>query len=266
MVEFIVHKEEKKKTVKKNGGSAGTSFWLPFAIVLAGAMVSGAVLFKDQIIGRPSNDLSKAAEDVSILGATGTPTPTQAVAVDLAANLTGAPMLGEVSASVTLVEFSDFQCPACEQFFTMTQPQIKKDYVETGKVKYYFKNFPLTNIHPNATPAAEAALCANEQGKFWEYHDQLFAKQDDWAGVADPTAKFESYAKVVGLKTNSFNDCLTSGEGRNKSKVEEDLQLGVQIGVSGTPTVYVNGILAGRPGYIPSFSDIKTLIEAALKK
>ena len=91
------------------------------------------------------------------------------------------PTLGKKDAPIVMLEFSDFQCPFCGKFWRETLPQIKKDYVETGKVLFVYKDFPLRQIHPHAQQAAEAALCANEQGKFWEYHDTLFSKQTEWA-------------------------------------------------------------------------------------
>ncbi len=91
------------------------------------------------------------------------------------------PILGNEKAKVTIVEFSDFQCPYCKRFADNSLSQIKKDYIDTGKVKLYYREFPLTNIHPNAEIAAEAAECANEQGKFWQFHDQLFSRQDTWS-------------------------------------------------------------------------------------
>lgn len=91
------------------------------------------------------------------------------------------PALGEEDAPIVMLEFSDFQCPFCGRFWSDTLPLIKKNYVETGKVLFVYKDFPLTQIHAQAQKAAEAALCAREQGKFWEYHDVLFDKQTEWA-------------------------------------------------------------------------------------
>ena len=91
------------------------------------------------------------------------------------------PTLGKKDAPIVMLEFSDFQCPFCEKFFSGAEPQIIKDYVDTGKVLFVYKDFPLKQIHPMAQKAAEAANCANEQGKFWQYHDKLFSKQIEWA-------------------------------------------------------------------------------------
>lgn len=93
------------------------------------------------------------------------------------------PVLGNANAPVTVIEFSDFQCPFCESFFKNTFPSLKKDYIDTGKVKFYYRQFPLTSIHPNAQEAAEAAECANEQNKFWQYHDMLFQQQSSWESL-----------------------------------------------------------------------------------
>jgi protein-disulfide isomerase len=257
MVEFVVPKDkpEKKKAGKKKSQNTGSSFWLPFAIVLAGALVAGAVLFKDQLTGRPAG--KAAPEDVNVLGETATPTP----ASDLKVNLENVPMLGEATASVTIVEFSDFQCPYCEQFFTLTWPQIKKEYVATGQVKYYFKNFPLTGIHKNASLAAEAALCAQDQEAFWAYHDQLFAQQGEWAEQASPAASFRKYASSVGLKAKDFASCLDSG--KYAARVSAEVSEGQTLGITGTPSFVINGRLL--VGAYP-FAEFKKIIEPLLGK
>lgn len=87
------------------------------------------------------------------------------------------PVLGNTNAPVTIIEFSDYQCPFCEAFFTQTEPQIKKDYIDSGKVKFYYRDYPLSQIHPGAQKAAEAARCAGDQNKYWQYHDLVFQNQ-----------------------------------------------------------------------------------------
>lgn len=89
------------------------------------------------------------------------------------------PVLGNLSAKVTLVEFSDYQCPFCARHFTQTEPQIIKEYIDTGKVKFYYRDFPLSQIHPGAQKAAEAARCAGDQNKYWQYHDLIFQNQQN---------------------------------------------------------------------------------------
>jgi protein-disulfide isomerase len=149
------------------------------------------------------------------------------------------PAKGDKNAPVTIIEFSDFQCPFCARFHTQTLPQIKSKYIDTGKVKLVYRDFPLTSIHPNAEPAAEASECADEQGKFWEMHDLLFEKQDEWSDIG--ISKFKDYAKELNLDADKFNKCLDSS--KYKDEISKDMQDGVAAGVQGTPAFFVNGIL-----------------------
>ncbi len=150
-----------------------------------------------------------------------------------------APSLGAANAPVTIVEFSDFQCPFCESFFNQTLPQIQKEYIDTGKARIVYKNLPITNIHPYAEKAAEAAECAEEQGKFWEYHDLLFQNQKAWVS-GNATTLFKEYASTLKLNTTGFNSCLDAN--KYSSEISKDLQDGRNAGVSGTPTFFINGI------------------------
>ena len=242
---------------------------MPVAIVIAGILISGAVIFKDQIqvkIGGEAKVAGLATQKPQNPPAgdnpetQNPPVPAPVARVELPLGESG--FLGEASASVTVTEFTDFQCPACSAFFNNFFPQIKSELIDTGLVKYVTKHFPLT-FHPNAAKAAEAAECAKDQKKFNGYHDLLFTKQNDWVNEADPTVKFIALAKTLGLDTVAFKTCLTSGE--NKAAVDADFELGRKVGVSGTPTVYVNGLLAGKPGYIPTFGDIKELVDRELQ-
>jgi protein-disulfide isomerase len=149
------------------------------------------------------------------------------------------PVLGSLSAPITMIEFSDFQCPFCGQYFTQTMPDIEKSYIDSGKVKLVFKNMPLENLHPNAKAAALAAECANEQGKFWDYHNKLFANQNNWAnlGSMNATNAFKQYASQIGLDTNDFNSCVDSG--KYIDKVNKDSQDGESYGATGTPTFFI---------------------------
>jgi protein-disulfide isomerase len=133
---------------------------------------------------------------------------------------------------VTIVEFSDFQCPYCKQVQGTLKDLLAK---YNGRVKLAFRDFPMRAIHPRAQTAAEASRCAEEQGKFWEYHDALFADQSklDATGLA-------STARSMGLDEKSFQSCLASG--KFKAQIETDLQDGGKAGVAGTPGFFVNGI------------------------
>ncbi|MBK5290127.1 MAG: DsbA family protein [Acidobacteriia bacterium] len=140
----------------------------------------------------------------------------------------GAPSVGQKTAKVTLVEFSDYQCVFCQRHVQQTHPQLFKEYIETGKVRYIFRDFPLESIHPLAFKAAEAARCGGEQGKYFEMHDQIFANQKALA-----PADLAGYAKTVGLDAAKFKACLDSG--KYAVKVRADMAEGRRVGVSGTP-------------------------------
>jgi protein-disulfide isomerase len=148
---------------------------------------------------------------------------------DVAVN--GAPFKGMERAVVTIVKFEDFQCPYCKTV-QATYEELLKRY--NGKVRLVHKDLPLDAIHPQARQAAEAARCAGEQGKFWEYHDTLYANAPR-AGVEE----LKAYAKEVGINAASFEQCFASG--KYKSLVQKDLSEGAQLGLTGTPTFFING-------------------------
>ncbi len=169
-----------------------------------------------------------------------TQTPTQpSTQTRIAISIGDSPVMGNPNAPVTMIEFSDFQCPFCGEFFSQTLPDVEKRYIESGKVRLVFKNFPLENLHPNAMAAAIAAECANEQGKFWEYHNTLFENQTSWAQLSttDAAKTFKQYASESGLDANSFNSCLDSG--KYADKINKDQLDGSRYGVDGTPTFFI---------------------------
>lgn len=149
------------------------------------------------------------------------------------------PVLGNPNAPLTMVEFSDFQCPFCAKFHAQTLPLIKENYIKSGKVNFVYRDFPITGIHPNAMPAALAAECADDQGKFWEYHDMIFANQDSWKSldVSSAYVTFQEYAKELGLDTSEFSSCLTTA--KHSQEVNKDLQDGQNYGVAGTPGFFI---------------------------
>jgi protein-disulfide isomerase len=144
----------------------------------------------------------------------------------------GAAFVGERDAKVTLVEFSDYQCPYCGRHFGQTWPQILAEYVKAGKVKYVFRDFPIESIHPQAFKAAEAARCAGEQGKYWEMHDRLFANQD-----ALGLSELPDHAGALGLDVSAFQQCLDSG--KFVDGIRADLADGLEAGVTGTPSFFL---------------------------
>src|SRR5678816_1651183 len=132
--------------------------------------------------------------------------------VDPAAVVAGEPqgyLLGKPDAPVQVIEFADFECPACGQFATLAEPDIRKRLIEPGTISYRFYDFPLS-IHKNTWMASNAAACADEQGKFWEMHDQLFDQQDQWNGQATsrPKGKFKEYVKALGLNVDQWEACF----------------------------------------------------------
>lgn len=169
---------------------------------------------------------------------------------------------GPDSATVPILVFSDFSCPGCQAFAQYLEPQIKAEYVQTGKVRYVYYDFPLGGEagHKWGFIAARAGRCADEQGKFWEYHDVLFARQGEWAlNRNTPTSLFENYAKLIGLDTKEFNACLRSD--KYADAVTASRILGEQLGVNSTPTVFI-GSRSIPPGL--SYEQIRDIIEREL--
>jgi protein-disulfide isomerase len=153
---------------------------------------------------------------------------------------------GNPDAPVTIVEFADFQCPYCQDV-EKTVKAVMERY--QGKVKLGFRDFPLRQIHPQAQPAAEASRCAGEQGKFWEYHDLLYASQSR----LDPTGLADN-ARAAGLDVDRFGACQASGKFR--SQIESDLQSGTAAGTTGTPAFYINGVLLSGSQPVSAFEKI----------
>ena len=149
------------------------------------------------------------------------------------------PIRGNKDASITMIEFSDYQCPFCKRVFNETMPEIKEKYIDTGKVKHVFRDYPIPTSHPNALTAAIAAQCANDEQKYWEYHDILFAKQAEWEALTgnNTISKFKEYADNLGINMDNFNSCLDSKQ--YEEEVNKDLQEGATYGITGTPTFYV---------------------------
>ncbi|HJX60961.1 MAG TPA: DsbA family protein [Dehalococcoidia bacterium] len=179
-------------------------------------------------------------------------TPTPPAVVE--ASVDDDPAWGPEDAPVTIIEFSDFQCPFCSRFFTETYPQIRQEY--EGQVRFVYRDFPLTSLHENAQKAGEAGECADEQGKFWDYHDTLFNN----ASALDD-ASLKGYASQLGLDSGTFDQCLDSG--KYTEEVQKDYQEGISYGVTGTPAFFINGVtLIGAQPY----ANFKAAIDAALQE
>jgi len=149
------------------------------------------------------------------------------------------PVKGDPNAPITIVEFSDFQCPFCSRFVVQTLGELEENYIDTGKVKLVYRDLPLGSLHPNARTAHIAAECADEQGEFWEYHDILFENQAQWSRLA--TGELENslkkYAQELDLDVASFETCLSSDE--IADEVDKDALEARSYGASGTPTFFI---------------------------
>jgi protein-disulfide isomerase len=166
---------------------------------------------------------------------------------------------GNKTAPVTLVEFGDFQCPACGAY----EPIVKKVVAENSKdVRFVFRHFPLTQIHPNALLAAKYAEAAGIQGKFWEMHDILYEKQSEWSGALNAKSMFDDYAKTIGLDVAKLSQDASAKS--VEDKIRAQYTEGVKLGVQGTPTFFINGKKLDRnPG---SAEELTALIKAAATK
>jgi protein-disulfide isomerase len=164
------------------------------------------------------------------------------------------PVRGNLSsAKVSIIIFSDFECPFCK----LAEDTVKALFLKyDGKVALVFKHYPLTQIHPNSMGAALASECANEQGRFWEYHDYLFEHNNALESI-----ELKAYAKELGLDTARFNECLDSQ--RHSFSIQRDVLVGRQVGVSSTPTFYINGIqlVGAQPG-----KEFSRIIESEMKR
>jgi protein-disulfide isomerase len=172
----------------------------------------------------------------------------------LAFNNEKAPILGKAGAKISVVEFSDFQCPFCKQFAPNLR-QIERDFGD--KVEVVYRQYPIPSLHPFAIKAAEASLCANEQGKFWELHDLMFAEQDR-LGVSDLKEK----ARRLGMNEKKFASCLDTG--RYTEQVQHDMDEGKKAGVTGTPAVFVNGVEI--PGGAVPYETISNYIQRMIDR
>jgi protein-disulfide isomerase len=144
---------------------------------------------------------------------------------------------GAQSAPIWLIEISDFQCPFCKRWHDETFAILDKEYVQTGKVRLAYLNYPMPSLHPNARAASEAAMCASVQGKFWELHESLFSTQENWAGQANPVATFDSLALAAGADGPKWRSCMSSHA--TIPLIDADHDRSASNGVKSTPTFYI---------------------------
>ena len=179
-------------------------------------------------------------------------------------SLGNAPSRGSASAPLVLVEFSDYECPFCIRHFTQTMPELEREYISTGKLRYVFMDFPIDQLHPGALKGHEAARCGGEQGKFWEMHQRLFTPAGSHG--AD---RLKALASQVGLDRAKFDACLDSG--KMQAPVRASVDRASQLGADGTPQMYLgvadaNGafrVIRSIRGAVP-FTQMKSVIDELL--
>ncbi len=173
--------------------------------------------------------------------------------------------MGEEGAPVLVEVWEDFQCPACRNYSADIEPLIAENYVVPGHVRYVFRHFPFLDERVASSnesqQSANASMCAAEQERFWDYHDMLFANWKDENRGAFSDKRLVAFAEALGLEMDSFNSCFQDNKYRNE--IAKDKADGQELGVTGTPSVFVNGQQLS-PGFVPSYQDIAVAIDAAL--
>ncbi len=233
------------------------------AVGIAAFLLGSYVSDSDQIT---KEDLDEALAKMELKMLQNQLPTKQAAAEPIKISADDDPFMGDANAPISIIEFSDFQCPFCARFHTQTLPSILDEYVNQGKVKLVFRDFPIQSIHPNALPASAAAECANEQNKFREMHDVLFEKQNEWNKIetSDAISLFSKYASDMQINQEMFDSCLTSG--KYIDEIKNDLEDGRKYGVSGTPGFFIGNDALGYvelKGAQP-FESFKKVIDAQL--
>ena len=206
----------KKPAGGASGGGGGEKRW--FYIVLALLLIVGITAL--------SYMATRSSQTVSLVDSTIAPVPNQGH------------VIGSDSAPAEVVEFADFECPACGSFATLTEPDVRTRLVNTGLIRYRFMDFPLS-MHRNTWPAHRAAWCASEQGKFWEMHDVLFQNQDRWNGEATnrPDRVISGLAKQLGLNMSQFDACVSTR--KYQPQIQANVNEGIRLQVPSTPTFFI---------------------------
>ena len=228
-----------------------TKLILPVSILIAAVLISGALLYTRNTAGQnavvPTGVVQKPVGKVTI-------------------DLTNAMMLGDAKAPVTVVEYADFQCPFCERYFQQNEATLISQYVNTGKARFVWKDYAF--LGQESTWAAEAARCANDQGKFWAYHDYLYTHQGSENSGAFSKANLKKFAGVLGLNATQFNTCLDTD--KYAAFIQQETQAGSAIGVQGTPATFINGLLVadsnGNSVGAAPFATFQAIIDPLISK
>jgi protein-disulfide isomerase len=195
-----------------------------------------------------------------LMNRSSSPTVPVQVAVT-AADTAGFPgyVLGSETAPVTITEYADYQCPACQSFEMVEFPYVRERLIQTGKVRYVYRNFPLDQPHRWARLAAHSAACANDQQKFWEQHEAIYRTQGQWSPSGDAGAIFRNLAQQVGLDLAAYDECMRSL--RYAGRIQASLDEGVRIGVNSTPSFRIGDrIYAG----VQPYDKLKTVVDSLI--
>lgn len=202
------------------------------ALLVVSTLTQGFGIMKCPDVAAPAQNTMQLAQNAT----QPTQNATQPALAKLTVDLGDMPALGSASAPVTFVQFSDYQCPFCAKLYNDAEAQIKTNYIDTNKVKMYFRDYPLP-FHPNALPAAIAARCADDGGKFWEMHHKLFTAQSAWSSSSDAGTVFKGYATELGLDATKFASCYDAQT--HSSEISADMAEGQSYGVGGTPSNFL---------------------------
>jgi len=237
---------------EKNNSKNLNHNFLAISILIAAFLISGAILSKNGSFNQIKN---VDQNNTKLVENNNDSNPSQISLSDVLKITKDDVILGDPNAPVTIIEYSDYQCPFCKKFFDENIFLLRKEYIETGKVKMIYRDFPLPG-HLYAMPAAEAANCAKDQGKFWAYHDLIFKNQDSLA-----TIDYLKLSEELKMNVSDFKNCLDSK--KYNQKIQNDYNLGSAIGVSGTPTFFINGrkIVGAQP-----YTIFKNIIDQELNK
>jgi protein-disulfide isomerase len=245
----VTKRSEKRRAARSSGGSEIKRFyWVLGAVAVLGLVAVGYSV--------SSEHMSKVAtKPVDVPGL-----DNMSTLVEKAKGVT----MGRADAPVTIAEFGDYMCPACGEFTLAVKPRIISQYVDSGKVKFVFYDFPLVSIHPNSFIAARAARCAGDQDKYWKYQQELYRHQVQWTPLRDPVGEFLDYADSAGLDRGTFESCVKSD--KHADVVSANERLAEELGLNSTPTIMVSGRGNAKPVRLGGwdFEIVKTQVDSVL--
>lgn len=266
------HTEDEPKEIVKEKSSIDPIYILPAAIIAGAILISASIFYTTKtFVSKLDGATFAAAQNPSQKLGSGNTPPAAPAAPDSGSakvSVDDDPVMGSKNAPLTVIEFSDYECPFCKRSFSDVIPNLKKDYIDTGKVKFVYRDFPL-GFHQNAEKEAEAAECSRAQGGdavYFKFHDQIFTKTTS-NGTGLALDQLPIIAKDLGLNVSQFQQCLDSG--KYKDEVAKDIADGTAAGVSGTPTWFIGKSGATIDGArivgAQPYAAFKTIIDQQLK-